>query len=434
MEKIIQSLKRKGIKSEIIYEKSIKTTVKFKTDFPYSISVKEEEGYGIRVISNGKLGFSSTNSEKRLKETADNAVHLSKYGEPAFFDFPSLSSYSSLKVTNKKIENLSSSKLLEIGREIVDTIKTIDEEMKVDITLVNTKWERNLKNSSGLSLLFKKSAFYLFVSFLRVTDEGLVSSTEFFNLSDGKEFPIDEVRAWIKKEKEFIEKKVKFKEGIYDVIFYPDALSSIIFPALAQGINGVNFIKRVSPLVESEDKKICDERISIYDDPLLDYKVYSAPWDGEGVPHQRNSIIDKGIFKGFLFDLQTAAKAKRKTTGNSIRSYANSSNPGTTNIVIERQDKDFEGMLQEIKKGVIVKEVLGGGMANTMAGAFSVTVSHGYMVEHGEITGRVKDLAIAGNIYSLLNQVKEIGNKTKELPGFISPAILFEKVRIASKK
>lgn len=434
MENIVKLLKRKNVKSEILYEKAVKTEVKFKNDLPYAINIREEEGYGVRVISNGKLGFSSTNKKEELKKIAETALELSKYGERAFFDFPKEVLLPKVNLYHKKIEKVTTSKMLEWGKEIIAVMKEEDPEIKIDLDFVHTSWRRMLVNSRNTYLNMKKEVFYFGVSFMKVTDKGLLQSYEFFNLTDGSEIPTDYIKTWISLEKEFSEKKVVVKDGIYDVIFYPLALSSVLYSPLASGINGINFVKKISPLLTKENQKIADARLSISDDPTIPYKVYSALWDGEGIPHRRNTIIERGVFKGFIFDLQTAGKAGRETTGNSIRRYSTSSNPGTTNLYVHPGEIDFEKMIKDVKKGIVVKEVLGGGMANSLAGEFSVTVSHGYLIENGNITGRVKDLAIAGNLYSLFNQIKAIGKEIKEVPGLIAPWICFEKVRVTSKR
>ena len=48
---------------------------------------------------------------------------------------------------------------------------------------------------------------------------------------------------------------------------------------------------------------------------------------------------------------------------------------------------------------------LGVGQGNAISGAFGNSVGLGYVIEGGEIVGRVKDVSIAGNIYEDLRHL-----------------------------
>ena len=55
-------------------------------------------------------------------------------------------------------------------------------------------------------------------------------------------------------------------------------------------------------------------------------------------------------------------------------------NPGTMS---------FEAMIKDVRFGLLVDQVLGGGQSNVLAGEFSVNIDLGYLIENGEIVGRV---------------------------------------------
>lgn len=55
------------------------------------------------------------------------------------------------------------------------------------------------------------------------------------------------------------------------------------------------------------------------DDGTLDFAVQSTPYDDEGVPTTKKFLVEKGVVKGFLYDLKTAAQAKAQPTGNGFK-------------------------------------------------------------------------------------------------------------------
>ena len=57
--------------------------------------------------------------------------------------------------------------------------------------------------------------------------------------------------------------------------------------------------------------------------------------------------------------------------------------------------------------------MLGGGQSNILAGEFSVNIDLGYLIENGEIVGRVKDCMFAGNVFDVFNNIVAIGDKSE---------------------
>ena len=79
-------------------------------------------------------------------------------------------------------------------------------------------------------------------------------------------------------------------------------------------------------------------------------------------------------------------------------------------------------------------ELIGVGQGNISSGAFSHPVALAYRVEGGQITGRVKDAAIAGNAFDLLKRIKAIGRDGKWCGATrYVPPMVFEDVNVAGR-
>jgi len=68
-----------------------------------------------------------------------------------------------------------------------------------------------------------------------------------------------------------------------------------------------------------------------------------------------------------------------------------------------------------------------------IGGAFSHPVALAYRVQHGEITGRVKDAAVAGNVYGLLKRIGGLGNDGRWWGSRWAPSLLLEGVSVARR-
>ena len=65
-------------------------------------------------------------------------------------------------------------------------------------------------------------------------------------------------------------------------------------------------------------------------------------------------------------------------------------------------------MFDGIEQGILVEQLLGAGQGNELGGDFRANLALGFLIENGEIVGRVKDTMISGNVYEALNQVEAI--------------------------
>jgi PmbA protein len=91
------------------------------------------------------------------------------------------------------------------------------------------------------------------------------------------------------------------------------------------------------------------------------------------------------------------------------------------------------GLIGDIDDGLIVDDLIGVGQGNVISGAFSHPVGLAYRVQRGEVTGRVKDAAVAGNAYDLLKKIGGVGNDGRWLGVRWSPSMLLEGVSVARR-
>ena len=210
------------------------------------------------------------------------------------------------------------------------------------------------------------------------------------------------------------------------VIFTPVGVGVLLL-TLILGFNGKNVFLGWSPLAGKLGEKIADERFSLIDNPLIDYAGSSGKYDGEGVPHQITPLIEDGVVKNFLYDLDTAGRAGAKTTGNGV-----GCNP--SNLVIKESDTSYEEMIKSTKEGLLVHNVMGLGQGNPISGEFSVNVNLGYKIENGEIAGRVKDVMLAGNVYDALKDIAAIGDEARWAYGsLLTPPVKINKLSVVAR-
>jgi PmbA protein len=418
--------------AEVFYESSESRPVEFEDNRLKYVATKSGRGVGLRVIRDGRLGFSSTSDFDRLDELVENAMESAKFGEQARFEMPASCEPAQVKVSDDAISKITTKEMTEIGQAGIDALLQHHPDVQCSAEIDATESTERLVNSKGLDVGHASTSFSAHLTALSVTDDG------FQWVGDGKSgcrlLPnitpfVDKVSADLERSKT----AAKLDTGIYPAVFTPDAMSVLLI-SLSQGVNGKIIQKGASPLSDRLGEQILDKRISVIDDSLVDYASSSAPHDTEGLTSRQTPLVENGVLQNYLFDLQTAGIMGVEPTGNGLRGYSSQPSPGHNNTMVSPGDTSFDDMVAGIEKGILVDHVLGGGMSNTLAGEFSVNVELGFIIENGALGGRVKNCMIFGNVYDLLKDgIACIGDVCQMKSSLSMPHFCFKGISIGSQ-
>ena len=418
--------------AEVFYDASESRPVEFENNRVKYIATKDERGVGLRVIKDGRLGFSSTSDLSRIDELVENALESAKFGQEARFEFPATCEPSEVRVHDGRVPAFGTREMTELGQEAIDRVLSKYPDVQCSAEIASSTGDEIIANTNGLHIGHASTSFSVHLTALAVDDDGLLwvgdGQTGSRLLTDTSTFT-DKIISDL----DLAKREASISTGAVTTIFTPDAMSTLLL-TLSQGVNGKLVQKGASPLTDRLGEQVLDERISIFDDGLVDFAASSAPHDTEGLPSARTPLFENGVLRNYLLDLQTAGILDATPTGNGLRSYSSQPGPGDNNTMIMPGDTPFEEMLAGIKHGLLVDSVLGGGMGNALAGDFSVNVALGFLIENGKPAGRVKNCMVFGNVYDLLRDgVAAIGD-TPEMKGSMSmPHFCFKEISIGSQ-
>ena len=215
-------------------------------------------------------------------------------------------------------------------------------------------------------------------------------------------------------------KKIKTTKA--PVVFSPRVSSSLI-SHLMTAISGSSLYRNASFLVDSKDKKICPEFISIREEPHLKRGFSSCYFDAEGVETVPRCIVENGMLKGYLLSSYSARRLGLDTTGNA---------GGHHNLIVEpTADENLESMIKNIDSGFLVTGLIGYGV-NIVNGDYS-RGANGFWIENGEIAYPVSEVTVAGNLKDMLMRINTIGNDPEKKGSIFSGSILIDDLMIAGE-
>ena len=432
MENILAQAKKVAEEVEVFMVSSEETPVQFETNRLKHVQSKQSISVALRIIKQGKVGYATSTRLDDSQDLVDNAVATAQFGTVAKFELPSLTSYPQVEVFDPDVESVAIEEMVNLGDQMITTITHHTPDIVCEAGVTKAIVTTSIVNSRGGQANYKQSIFSLGI-------EGqLIRDTDMLFVGEGQSscHPLLEPKSItevVVQQLELAKNQASVPSQSLPVVFTPDGVASALIMPLMAAFNGKAVLEGASPIGNRLGQQVFDKNLSLLDDPTLAYRPGSRPCDDEGVASQRTPLITGGTVSSFLYDLQTAALANTRSTGNGRRSGGLPS-PSPSAFIIAPGKATFDEMVNDIKEGLIVEQLMGAGQGNVLGGDFSGNVLLGYKVEHGKIVGRVKDTMVSGNIYQLLKQITAIGSEARWVGSFLNtPPLYLPTVSVASK-
>jgi len=190
-----------------------------------------------------------------------------------------------------------------------------------------------------------------------------------------------------------------------------NAFGGVIFhEACGHPLEATAVAKGLSPFVGKLGEKVGSDIVTAYDDGDVPGAWGRLSYDDEGMPTQKNLLIENGVLKGYLIDYRNARKMKMATTGSGRRqSYKYSPTSRMNSTYIAPGNDKFEDIIKDTKYGLFAKK-LGGGTVVPATGEFNFAVQEGYMIEDGKLTRPVRGAMLIGHGKDVLFKIDKVGD------------------------
>lgn len=441
MDKLLEALKNRVDQAEIYRRQARTIPIEFRSGKLESIKSKETEGIALRVIANGRLGFSTTTDMDDPSALSKAAIAAAAFGEEAEFSFSDNNPTPRDDAYDKEINDVSEEALIELGENVIGKLHDADPQGDINVGLAKTVETIAIRNTSGLDVEEERTHISLSAS-LGKTREG-----DIFVLFDEQEVramsDLDPDRL-VKHIVDFLrygKKIVSTESKKLPVMFTPNGTIALLLPLLV-GFNGKSVLMGTSPLKGRIGELAFDPRFSLTDDGTIPRGPRSSAFDNEGTTTSRTPLVSQGRIDGFTYDLWTAALAKATPTGNGYKGglmggggFRTPPSIGASNVLVSPGAVDEEEIIASIEEGLLVESVLGLGQGNIAAGEFSNNVAVAFKIEDGKIVGRVKNTMISGNTYTLLkDNLIALSSAARWAHGTVhTPAIAIDQVNVVGQ-
>ena len=177
--------------------------------------------------------------------------------------------------------------------------------------------------------------------------------------------------------------------------------------------------------------RVASELVTVIDDGHLPGGLGSKPFDGEGLPTGRKTVIDRGRLDSWLLDSYSARKLQLASTGNATRSPGGAPGVGPCNLWIEPGTQSLDEIIAETNRGLLVTELMGMGF-NPVTGDYSRGAA-GLWIENGEVAYPVEGVTIASNFNEMMRGIDRIGRELCWFGRVAAPALRVDRMTVAGE-
>ncbi|MEM4567038.1 MAG: TldD/PmbA family protein [Sulfolobales archaeon] len=447
MDELIDELMERGVKlalkygvdeAEIYGFRETSTTFKGTYRGVEDVVSGDKVVIGVRVVTGRKVitqggMVSKAEDVDVILERATKMVRTLP-DDPNWVSLPKKLGTSNSAVVDGRVRDPDINYFIEVLHYLINGASNVDRHaFTSDATIRLSYYERFITNTYGEKLRECGTKALVSVSVKAVDSGGESGYNEYYYSPTLNRFNPDQL---IIKAVETAVKTLhgrRVETGTYEIILTPKVFTSLIESLIIPALCADQVQKGRSKLKGCLGRQIFHEGLTIIDDGTYPEMVGSKGFDDEGVQTRRKYLVDKGVLKNYLYDNYTANIDGRESTGNARRPTPyQSPSPWASNILVEAGTEDVINLVSNVRRGLLVYDVIGMWLSNPVNGLLNATVTNSVFIEGGVEKFSVKGVIIAGNIYELLkHEGIALTSKTEDYGAYKIPHIYIPKALIA---
>ncbi|MEM0449294.1 MAG: TldD/PmbA family protein [Methanomassiliicoccales archaeon] len=386
-----------------------------------SLTEDNTSGVCLRARNHGSWGYASTTSLEQgaVLEAASKAASIARLGKAKGKRIPELKAVRGHFRAEVKI-NPSSVPL----HEKLSLAKDLCEAQKVDNRIVNTNstYIESYKSSmllNSFSTCLRWEEMRGRLSCLSVASESARTEV-YYDMHDGsggfemfKPLDINEMGALCGREAVKMLSARKCPSGEMTCISDPMISGLLAHEVMGHASEADEVVKGRSFLSGVVGREVASDLVTMVDDGTVPGAYGSIPFDDEGTKSSRTTIIEKGVYKGYIHSLETAADLGVAESGN-----GRAQDPHhrifvrMTNTFFEEGDWSLEEMLEGVKLGVLTDKAISG-MEDPVGGGFEAKALRGFLIENGEIKHMLKGFTLTGKALEILKTTDAVSKEVR---------------------
>ena len=429
LERILVEAKKQGATAaEVAAGDDIGLSVVVRSGDLETVEFSRDRGFGITVYLGNKKGSSSTTdiSDDSIRESVEAAVNIARYTEPDPYsgladpdrlatEFPELDLYHprAMDVDEAKENAL----IVESSAQGVDS-----RIFKCDSSRIGAASScMAYGNSLGFLHAERETRYNMFADVIAKDSDGM--QRDYWYSTSRNATELDSPSSVGETAANRALKKLDprpIPTGEYPVLF-DSGIASGLIGHLMSGLGGRAQYLKSSYLLDSLNKKVATEALTLREHPHLKGALGSRSYDSEGVATTEKPFVEQGVVRNYVLSSYSGRHLGMPTTGNAS---------GVCNLTVEATLQPVEEILKQMGTGLFVQSLMGQGV-NIVTGDYSRGAA-GYWIVDGEFAHAVDELTIAGKLDDMFMHMIAFGDDVDLRQSTRTGSLLIESMTVAA--
>jgi PmbA protein len=419
---LVEHARKKGAdEAEVVINEGSRFTAAVRDGELETLTEAGSKGLDLRVFVDGKTATASSSdfSKATLTRLIDGAVGRARLGgKDPFAGLPPREKVAvdvaALELFDPAITALSPEKKIAYAKK-AEALGIAQKGVRRSLgaRFVTAVGTRTLANSKGFAGSYDSTVAYSVLSLQAGEGDNLFEDYWFEGGTQLAKLPAPEVlaRTTAARVTRLIGARRVETQNV-PVVVEPSVTANLLLGLLAGCVGGRAIARRQSFLSDRLGERIGSALVTIVDDGLLPGGIATQPFDREGVPCRKTTVVDKGVLKSYLLDTYYGRKLELASTGNA---------GGTTNFYLAAGTSTPDAILKSVDKGLLLTGTIGLG-ADPTTGDISMG-AFGLWIEKGEVAFPVAEITISANLADILKGIEMVGNDLRFLDSTSGPTV-----------
>ncbi len=345
----------------------------------------------VRVYENGCIGVAGCLGEPDEEKLTEQAKEALGFGIP----YPCLSE-GALELEERDDEEIIPvPELIPTMQVFLDRLGALCPKFAFSNKIMLGHTSKEYRNSKGRHLV---SAGRSFDIALIAQNRGSGNLFDTFLLWTGKQFDADAALAHFKEQYDAFFVPADLEPGRYPVVAFTDEMFGI---SLRHFIGDL-YAAGASLLSGKLNEKVFSDKLTLCDDmnPKTTNGAYFFDAEGCVAENYRPALIENGVLKALMTTKKTAELYGLPNSGNADAPYDGVPGIGFHRLYAAPTAKT----LKELVPGKAIFMIIASGGDMTPEGHFATPVQMAYLLEDGEIKGRLPEINIGGDFFDMLGK------------------------------
>ncbi len=202
--------------------------------------------------------------------------------------------------------------------------------------------------------------------------------------------------------------------GEYDCVCSPEVTGMIVHEAFGHGVEMDMFVKKRALAEKYVGEYVASELVTMHDGAGAALETATYFFDDEGTPAHDTVVIEKGILKRGISDLQSALTLGTEPTGNGRReSFRRKAYTRMTNTFFEGGSSTKEEMIASVDYGFLLENP-SSGMEDPKNWGIQCMVNIAREIRDGKLTGRIfSPIVLTGYVPDLLKSISMMSGEVR---------------------